>query len=111
MDQLPHPKPKWQSSAKGKHYCPGRFLKSDYSIRMDQANNGAQNGNRIGKKRQDETADNRIKGFVADNLIHISFCEAHVTQSSLSYACLGSRNRACIALDTDNFPSGTNDSS
>ena len=91
MDQLAHLKPKRQSSAKGKHYCPGRLLKSDYSTRMNQANNRAQNRNRIGKKHQDETADGCIKGFVADNLVHVSLREADVAQSSLRGACFCSR--------------------
>src|SRR5436189_6336331 len=100
MDQLAYPKPKRQSSAKGKHYCPGRFLKRDYSTRMNQANNRAQNRNRIGKKHQDETADGRIEGFVADNLVHVSLCKADVEESSLGDAFLRSRNRVFVSFNT-----------
>jgi hypothetical protein len=104
MDQLARPKPKRQSSAEGKHHCPGRFLKGDYSTRTNQANNRAQNRNRIGKKHQDETTDSRIERFVADNLVHISLREAHVMESGLSYARPCSLNRARIALDPYDLP-------
>src|SRR5205085_12626985 len=69
------------------HYCPGWLLKSDYSTGMNQANNRAQNRDRIGKKHQDETADSCIKGFVADNLVHVRLRQAEVAQSSLRASC------------------------
>src|SRR5215510_6197823 len=104
MDQLAYPKPKRQPSAKGKHHCPGRFLKSDYSTGMNQANDRAQDRNGIGKKHQDETADHGIKGFVADNLVHVSLREAHVVEPSRSYAFLRSRDRVFVALKTYYLP-------
>jgi hypothetical protein len=73
---------------------------------MNQANNRAQNRNRIGKKHQDQTADGSIKGLLADNLVHVSLREADVEKSSLRDACFCSRNRDSVPLNAYDFPRG-----
>src|ERR1700720_355123 len=90
MNRSKDPRPKWQPGAKGKIRNPGRLLEGKDSAGPNQLAQGAQHRNRIGKKHQDETTYRRIEELVADDLVHISLGEAHVAQSSLSHARVGS---------------------
>src|SRR6266700_8275824 len=88
-----------------------RLLKCNNSTGAKQLRQLAQNGNRIRKPHQNETAHGCIEWFSVRDLGNIGLNEAHVLQASFSHTSGCPSDRARVALDSHNFSGRTNQSS
>jgi hypothetical protein len=69
---------------------------------------GAQNGNGIGKKHQNETAHHCIERPAGPDLGHIGLSEAHITQSSLGDTGSSAPDGSCVAFYPHDLSGRTN---
>src|SRR6476660_9411650 len=94
VDCTKHTRPKGQPVTEGKHWYPRWFLEGEHSTRTNQTRNGAQHGNRIGKKHQNVTTDDGVKRPIGNNVVYVDVEKAHVTQSRSRYTGLRTFNRS-----------------
>src|SRR5258708_37639994 len=78
VDSAKQARPKREPRAERKKRNPGRLLEGQNSARTNQLKQGSQDRNGIGEKHQDETADGRVEGFVANDLGYIGLSEGDV---------------------------------
>ena len=83
-------------------------MKRKNSARTNQPGHGAQRGEGIGKKLENETTHGCIERFVVDDVAHIGLGEAHIAQARLGHASPGSGDGVCVALYTHDFSRRTN---
>jgi hypothetical protein len=83
-------------------------MKRKNSARTNQPRHGAQCGEGIGKKFENETTHGCIEQFVVGDLGHIGLGEAHIAQTRLSHPSPGSGDGVCVALYTHDFSRRTN---
>jgi len=67
-----------------------------------------QDGDRVGKKLQDETTHGGVEKFLTDDLIHIELCEAHIVKAGLGNTRSSASDGARVAFDADDFSRRTN---
>ena len=83
-------------------------MKCKHSTRANQLRQRAQRRNGIRKKHQDETTHDGVERSVTHDVGHIGLEKAHIVQSSFGYAGPSTRNRAGVALDSDDFSGSSN---
>ncbi len=79
------------------------FMKGKNSTRTNQLRRGAQDGNGIGKKLQNETTHRCVERFVAGDLTYIGLREAHIVQAGLGNTRSSPSDRARVAFDAYHF--------
>jgi hypothetical protein len=84
-------------------------LERKNTARTNQLGKGAQNGNWVRKKLQNETAHGSIELFDFRDFGHIGLDEAHVGQSGFGSANPGPRNRARVAFYANHLARWTNE--
>jgi len=83
-------------------------MKRKNSARANQPRNGAQRGEGIGKKLDNETTHSCIERFFFSDLGNIGFGEAHIGQARLTHASSSSDDGLGIALYTHDLSRGSN---
>jgi hypothetical protein len=91
--------PKRQVRSKEKKRSVGNFMEGKYSARTDQHRQATQDGDRIRKELQDETAHSGVERSVSGELVHIAFCKAHVGKAGLGNTSSGPSDGAGVAFD------------
>ena len=86
-----------------KNRRPRRFLESNNSTGANQQRQLAQNGNRIRKPHQNQTAHGCVEGFICGDLGNIGLDKAHIMQASFSHASPRAVEGALVALDSHNL--------
>jgi len=85
-------------------------LEGNNSTGANQQRQLAQNGSRVRKPHQNETAHGRVEVFTCGDLGNIGLDEAHIMQASFSHASPRAVEGARVALDSHNLSGMTNQS-
>jgi len=84
------------------------FLEGEYSAGTHQLRQGTQDGDRVGKELQDETAHRRVETSIAGELAYVGLIESQVVQASLGHARSSPSQGASVAFDAYDFSRRTN---
>lgn len=85
-DQCAAPRPERQVGRLGQKACPVRFVEREHATGPDACGEGSKRGGGVGKKLQDQAADDRIKWRARRNCRHIGLDEMDISQAGLRRA-------------------------